>query len=126
MQYRTYTGIKIIKWPPASQPVSRRMTTCNVCSVDRVEFLLGHAYTRLSIFNTCTPKTTAPGRGTRRASKHTMTASGPARCEGGPTFVPWCTSYGPLSAGYNNNKNKRPFTPKSMPPTGDEHAELKT
>ena len=26
---------------------------------------------------------------------------------------------------YNNN-NKRPFTPKSMAPTGDEHAKLKT
>ena len=26
---------------------------------------------------------------------------------------------------YNNN-NKRPLTPKSMPPAGDEHAKLKT
>ena len=25
----------------------------------------------------------------------------------------------------NNNNNKRPLTPKSMPPTGDEHAKLK-
>ena len=27
---------------------------------------------------------------------------------------------------YNNKNNKRPLTPESMPPTGDEHAELKT
>ena len=26
----------------------------------------------------------------------------------------------------NNNNNKRPLTPKSMPPAGDEHAKLKT
>ena len=26
----------------------------------------------------------------------------------------------------SNNKNKRPLTPKSMPPAGDEHAKLKT
>ena len=26
----------------------------------------------------------------------------------------------------NNNNNKRPLTPKSMPPAGDEHAQLKT
>ena len=26
----------------------------------------------------------------------------------------------------NNNINKRPLIPKSMPPTGDEHAKLKT
>ena len=25
-----------------------------------------------------------------------------------------------------NNNNKRPLTPKSMPPAGDEHAKLKT
>ena len=25
----------------------------------------------------------------------------------------------------NNNTNKRPLTPKSMPPAGDEHAKLK-
>ena len=25
----------------------------------------------------------------------------------------------------NNNNNKRPLTPKSMPPTGDKHAKLK-
>ena len=27
---------------------------------------------------------------------------------------------------HNNNNNKRPLTPKSMPPAGDEHAKLKT
>ena len=27
---------------------------------------------------------------------------------------------------YNKNKKKRPLTPKSMPPAGDEHANLKT
>ena len=27
---------------------------------------------------------------------------------------------------YINNNNKRPLTPKSMPPAGDEHAKLKT
>ena len=27
---------------------------------------------------------------------------------------------------FNNNNNKRPLTPKSMPPAGDEHAKLKT
>ena len=26
----------------------------------------------------------------------------------------------------DNNNNKRPLTPKSMPPAGDEHAKLKT
>ena len=26
----------------------------------------------------------------------------------------------------SNNNNKRPLTPKSMPPAGDEHAQLKT
>ena len=26
--------------------------------------------------------------------------------------------------GSNNNNNKRPLTPKSMPPAGDEHAKL--
>ena len=26
----------------------------------------------------------------------------------------------------NNNNSKRPLTPKSMPPAGDEHAKLKT
>ena len=26
----------------------------------------------------------------------------------------------------NNNNNKRPLTPKSRPPAGDEHAKLKT
>ena len=26
----------------------------------------------------------------------------------------------------NKNNNKRPLTPKSMPPAGDEHAKLKT
>ena len=26
----------------------------------------------------------------------------------------------------NNNNNKRPLTPKSMPPAGDEYAKLKT
>ena len=31
-----------------------------------------------------------------------------------------------LATGYNNNNNKRPLTPKSMPPAGDEHAKLKT
>ena len=30
-----------------------------------------------------------------------------------------------LNTSYNNN-NKRPLTPKSMPPAGDEHAKLKT
>ena len=28
--------------------------------------------------------------------------------------------------GGDNNNNKRPLTPKSMPPAGDEHAKLKT
>ena len=27
---------------------------------------------------------------------------------------------------FNDNKKKRPLTPKSMPPAGDEHAKLKT
>ena len=32
----------------------------------------------------------------------------------------------PLADLFNNNNNKRPLTPKSMPPAGDEHAKLKT
>ena len=31
----------------------------------------------------------------------------------------------PFNLPFNNN-NKRPLTPKSMPPAGDEHAKLKT
>ena len=27
---------------------------------------------------------------------------------------------------YNNTNDKRPLSPKSMPPAGDEHAKLKT
>ena len=34
--------------------------------------------------------------------------------------------YARLQPLYNNNNNKRPLTPKSMPPAGDEHAKLKT
>ena len=29
-------------------------------------------------------------------------------------------------SGVNTSNNKRPLTPKCMPPTGDEHAKLKT
>ena len=32
----------------------------------------------------------------------------------------------PASYRINNNNNKRPLTPKSMPPAGDERAKLKT
>ena len=35
-------------------------------------------------------------------------------------------SYNKYRCIINNNHNKRPLTPKSMPPTGDEHAKLKT
>ena len=36
--------------------------------------------------------------------------------------------YGTIAVPHNefNNNNKRPLTPKSMPPAGDEHAKLKT
>ena len=39
-------------------------------------------------------------------------------------YVGICPKTAP-SKGYSNN-NKRPLTPKSMPPAGDEHAKLKT
>ena len=35
-----------------------------------------------------------------------------------PRDLPWLSD--------NNNNNKRPLTPKSMPPAGDEHTKLKT
>ena len=41
-----------------------------------------------------------------------------------PVVLPGCNvCLGPLHAEYvHNNTNKRPLTPKCMPPTGDEHA----
>ena len=38
----------------------------------------------------------------------------------------YCTAIYQRPSNTNNNNNKRPLTPKSMPPAGDEHAKLKT
>ena len=43
-------------------------------------------------------------------------------CPVGYRLIGFCT----VNALQNNNNNKRPLTPKSMPPAGDEHAKLKT